>query len=387
MPDEKGKCSNHFAPPYHQLMARRGKRTEPEMSLPALYAHVIPGLEPIAADEITRDLGGEVKRTGRGVVVFRADIDSKLIKLRVTEDVYLLAWGSDSLTYAAEDLKTIRNWTSKKPDWPTLLKLHHALRPLKKGQKPTFRIVCQMQGEHGYRRTDAREAFGAGLAKVIPNGWLPAEENAWIEFWLTIKGNSATCGVRLTDRTMRHREYKSEHVIASLRPNVAAAMARLAGPGPGMTLVDPMCGAGTIVAETADLAGSRRLTDTVILGGDIDPNAVHCTRENLNRFARVPVVRWDATRLPLPDESVDRVLANPPFGEQLLTKAIVGPLYRLFLKECDRVLKPGGRGVFLVSEQEIFRESARAVGWVPNREYKLRVLGLPAVLSVWHKPA
>ena len=31
------------------------------------------GLESVAADEINRDLGGEVKKTARGVVVFRVD--------------------------------------------------------------------------------------------------------------------------------------------------------------------------------------------------------------------------------------------------------------------------------------------------------------------------
>ncbi|MFO0937441.1 MAG: methyltransferase domain-containing protein [Gemmataceae bacterium] len=369
-------------------MARRGKQhSTVESALPALYAHVHPGLEPIAVDEITRDLGGEVKRTHRGTVAFRvSSIEPKLLQLRVTEDVYLLAWGTDSLQYTAEDLKTIRTWTARKPDWNQLLKIHHAIRPLKKGVKPTFRIICQLQGEHGYRRTDAREAFAAGLANVIPNGWYPAEENAWCEFWLTIKGNSATCGVRLTDRTMRHREYKTEHVIASLRPTVAAAMARLASPAPGMTIIDPMCGAGTILAELGDLAGRRRITDAVILGGDLDPNAVHCTKENLNRFARVPVVRWDATRLPLADASVDRIVSNPPFGEQLLTKSIIGPLYRLMVKEYDRVLKPGGRSVILVSEQEIFNESAKLVDWIPNRQLKMRILGLPAVIGVWQKP-
>jgi tRNA (guanine6-N2)-methyltransferase len=367
-------------------MGRRAKRDETDKPLPALYAHVHPGLEPVAADEISRDVGGEVKRSGRGVVVFRVNsITDKLIDLRTTEDVYLLAWGSDSLGYTVEDLSTIRQWTAKKADWPQLLKLHHALRPLKKNQKPTFRLICQLRGEHGYRRTDARTAFAEGLSRVVPTGWFPAEENAWIEFWLTIQGNSATCGVRLTDRTMRHREYKSEHVIASLRPTVAAAMARLAGPGPGMTLIDPMCGAGTILAESADLAGRRRITDATIVGGDLDPNACFCTTQNLDRFARVPIVRWDATRLPLPSQSVDRIVSNPPFGEQLLTVKEVEPLYRNMLREYDRVMKPGGRGVFLATEQELLSNSAKAVGWQAQRQFKLRILGLPAIMSVWQK--
>ena len=38
---------------------------------PPLYAMVQTGLEPIAAEEITEDLGGEVKKTAPGLVVFR----------------------------------------------------------------------------------------------------------------------------------------------------------------------------------------------------------------------------------------------------------------------------------------------------------------------------
>lgn len=354
--------------------------------MPALYAHVVPGLEAVAADELSRDFGAEIKRSGRGVVVFRTNsIDETLIEARTTEDIYLLAWGSDSLEFTTNDLQTIRQWTARKADWPQLLRIHHGIRPLKKGQKPTFRIICQLQGEHGYRRTDARKAFAEGLNRVVPVGWYPAEDNAWIEFWLTIKGRSATCGVRLTDRTMRHREYKTEHVIASLRPTVAAAMARLSGLGPGQTLIDPMCGAGTILAEAADLAGRRRITDATILGGDIDPNAVFCTTQNLDRFARVPVVRWDATRLPLEGESVDRIVCNPPFGEKLLDPAEVEPLYRAMLREFDRVLRPGGKAVLLTSEHDILATAARSARWQSSRVFKVRILGLPAVLSVWQK--
>ena len=33
---------------------------------------VHPGLEEVAGEEITRELGGEVKKAGLGIVVFRA---------------------------------------------------------------------------------------------------------------------------------------------------------------------------------------------------------------------------------------------------------------------------------------------------------------------------
>src|SRR5271163_3238453 len=93
-----------------------------EKPLPACYAIVLPGLEAVAADEITRDLGGEVKKSERGIVLFRArEIGPDLLKLRTVEDVFVLAWGTDSLTYRAADLKQIKHWTAKEADWQQLL--------------------------------------------------------------------------------------------------------------------------------------------------------------------------------------------------------------------------------------------------------------------------
>lgn len=367
-------------------MSRKGRPDTDSQPLPPLYAMVHGGLQPVAADEITRDLGGEVKKTTRGIVVFRVEsLTPDLLKLRTTEDVFLMAWGSDSLTFKAEDLTTIRNWTAKKADWDRLFRLHHQIRPKTKG-RPTYNLICQMQGEHGFRRADAREAFTAGLAGVIPNGWHFSNENAWLEIWLTILGKTAVCGVRLSDRTMRHRTYKLEHLPASLRPTVAAAMIRLAGIGPGMTILDPMCGAGTILAEAIDTAARRRGGEVRVMGGDIDPNATFVAAQNVAQVGPADLARWDATRLPLATASVDRIISNPPFGKQLSTPEEIGPLYEAAAREWDRVLRPGGRAVLLAMEQDALRAPLLALRWSPTRQLKVRLLGQPTVLSVWQKP-
>ncbi len=367
-------------------MSRTGRPTEIK-PLPPLYAMTHGGIEAIAADEITRDLGGEVKKTSRGLVVFRVnELTDAVLSLRTTEDVYLLAWGSGSLTYTAEDLDMIRTWTARKADWDHLFKLHHKIRPKTKG-RPTYHIVCQMQGEHGFRRADARDAFIAGLEGAIPHGWQYSNENAWLEFWLTIRSKTAVCGIRLSDRTMRHRTYKLDHVAASLRPTVAAAMVRLAGIGPAMTVLDPMCGAGTILAEAIDLARKRGKAGRVrVLGGDIDPNAVFVTSQNLEKLGPADLARWDATALPLETESVDRIVSNPPFGKQLSSIDQIGPLYEAASLEWDRVLRPGGRAVLLAMEHEGLRRTLQARRWIASRQFKVRLLGQPTVLSVWQKP-
>jgi 23S rRNA G2445 N2-methylase RlmL len=363
------------------------KREEAAAELPVLYALTHDGLERVAADEITQDLQGEVKKTGRGLVVFRlSQIDDSVLSLRTTEDVFLLAWGSDTLTYRTADLDLFRQWTARKPDWPVLFRWHHQIRPLRRG-KPTFHLVCQMQGEHGYRRVDAEEAFRAGLRHVLPAGWYEVDENAWLEIWLTIHGKTAVCGVRLSDRTMRHRTYKQEHIAASLRPTVAAAMVRLAGIAPGMTVLDPMCGAGTILAEALALARRRKGEAPVqLVGGDIDPHAVFVSTQNLGRLGPVGLARWDARSLPLADASVDRLLCNPPFGKQLASVEEILPLYTALAHEWNRVLKPGGRAVLLVMEHQALSTALSPFRWTTTRRLALRVLGQPCTLSVWHKP-
>jgi 23S rRNA G2445 N2-methylase RlmL len=356
--------------------------------LPPLYATVQPGLEEIAAEEITRDLGGSVKKTDRGLIVFRVpDISRDLLKLRTTEDVYLLAWGTDALTYRAVDLDKIERWTAREPDWSRLLQLHHAVHAKPKG-KPTYRLVAQMTGTHGYRRIDARSAMARGLNGKLPASWKPAEENASVEVWLTIDGKQAVCGLRLSDATMRHRTYKAEHLPASLRPTVAAAMVRLAGAAAGDLVLDPMCGAGTILAEQMALAKQRRAGAVQVLGGDVDRVAVQAAAMNLKAAGHGwRLARWDARRLPLPASSVDRIVTNPPFGVQLGEPEEIGPLYRAAVAEANRVLRPGGRAVFLVGTPALLQPAAAGVGWRPQRRVRLRVLGQPAELSVWRKPA
>jgi 23S rRNA G2445 N2-methylase RlmL len=346
---------------------------------------VLPGLEPVAADEIEQELGGEVKRTGPGFVVFRlSQVDASLLRLRTTEDVFLYAWGTDSLTYRAADLESIRRWTAREVDWQQLLRIHHAVRPKPKA-RPAYHLVCQLTGEHGYRRKDALDALGRGLAGKFPDSWRYAEENAAVEVWLTIHGATAICGLRLSNRTMRHRTYKVEHQRASLRPTLAAAMLRLAEVRPGHVVLDPMCGAGTILAEALAVLGASRHPSTVC-GGDIDRGALRKAGANVRRLGRVLLCRWDATRLPLADLSVDRIVSNPPFGKQLGRPEEIGPLYRRMVIEYDRVLKSNSRAALLVSDLPPLRDAARTAGWKAEHQLRVRILGQPAVISVWRKP-
>ncbi len=357
---------------------------------PPCYAMVQLGMERVACDEIVNDHGGEIKMQGNGIIVFRvADITPDLLRLRTTEDVFVYAWGTDALSYRATDLDSIRKWTDRQPDWANLLRIHHGIRPKPKG-KPTYRVVVQMNGQHGYRRIDATKSFKQGLAGKLPASWKHADEDASVELWLTINGSTAVSGVRLSDKTMRHRTYKYEHLPASLRPTIAAAMVRMADLKPGQTVLDPMCGAGTLLAEAHLSVIGKRGPDggawpMTFLGGDNDPHHVRAALANLRQFDITDVRTWDARKLPIPVESVDRVLCNPPFGKQISTPEEIPAMYRDMIRQMNRVLKPGGKAVIIVSDAAALLEAATKAPWSQMRRQDMRVLGQRAAIFAFRK--
>jgi len=348
-------------------------------------------LEEVAEEEIRAEVKGDVKKSGQGIVVFRVnDIDRDLLRLRTIEDVFLLAWGTDELSYRAQDLESLRRWTDK-ANWTQLMQIHHSIRPKPKS-KPTYRFIVQMTGEHGYRRMDAIKALAQGMAGKLPSSWKPTEEGASVEVWLTIHGATAVCGLRLSDWSMRHRTYKFEHLPASLRPSLAAAMVRLADIKPGNTVLDPMCGAGTLLAEGVELVRDRKRDgvegwDVTFLGGDIESRHVRFAETNLRKVGAVRFETWDARKLPLEDASIDRIVCNPPFGKQMSTPEEIRPLYKQTVREMDRVLKPGGKAVLLVSDVNALKEAIEPVGWKKQRAVNVRILGQRSAIGVYRKPS
>jgi tRNA (guanine6-N2)-methyltransferase len=200
----------------------------------------------------------------------------------------------------------------------------------------------------------------------------------------------AICGMRLSDRTMRHRTYKHEHLPASIRPTIAAVMVRLADLKPNQVVLDPMCGAGTLLAEAYLSTKGKRSADGAdwlmqVVGGDIEPGHVRAAQANLRQFHLADLKKWDARELPLPDASVDRILCNPPFGKQLSTPEEIVPLYRESVREMDRVLRPGGKSVLIVSDARALRAATERVGWKQERQVQVRILGQRAFIVVHQK--
>jgi 23S rRNA G2445 N2-methylase RlmL len=337
----------------------------------------MPGVEQIAWLEVHQRFPHAAlkeylfAKERNGILVFEyAGEPERLLDLRTTEDVFVLALSVEIASRARNALPEV---TRAIADGPLFEQALHLFRQQRKpGPRPTYRVVTRMEGQHQFRRLDVEQAVFQGLARCLGENWRFVEEEADLEIWANLLGGRLLCGLRLSDRTMRHRAYQVAHLPASLRPSVAAAMVFLTAPEPHDVFLDPMCGSGTLLAERL-LSGKY----TQVLGGDIDGRHVEAARQNLEGMGKGwRVSRWDARKLPLAAASVDAVATNPPFGKQIGSRQDVERLYPAVVAEIVRVLKPGGRAVILSSQYELLKEVVRQqAGLEIVRGYSVAVLG------------
>jgi len=341
------------------------------------YVMTMPGLETLAFSEIRASIGdAELVKFARGITLFRTEFPpAELLELRTVEDVYYALAHIKGLGRGPDALRVLHSATLHADISRCLLLWRRAHN----GQQPaTWRVVSQKSGSHEFRRIDAGQAVTKALQHTLPRAMRQVEDDADVEFWLWLNGSEGVIGIRLSDATMRHRKYKREHLPASLRPTVAAAMSWLARPTPQDIVLDPLCGAGTILIERALLAPYER-----VIGGDIREEAVAMAKRNAH-FAGIKAT-WrtgDAGSLSLESASVTRIVTNLPFGKQIGSREKNVELYKALAHEFRRVLTPDGLLVTLTSEDRLWDTTLRDAGWRIVKKVVLVVLGQPASIFV-----
>lgn len=343
----------------------------------SFYVMTMPGLETLAFSEVrARVPDAELVKFARGIALFRTKAKpGTLLELRTVEDVFVTLAHIHGLGHSRDALRVLHSAVLN-ADLDSALSIW---RRVNGGvQARTWRVVSQKAGTHEFRRVDAGNAVGDALRRILPRGMHHVEDDANIEFWVWLSGSEALVGLRLSDATLRHRVYKREHLPASLRPTVAAAMGWLARPTEKDIVLDPLCGAGTVLIERALLGPLAEA-----LGGDMRKEAVTMARRNALAAGVKAVWRvWDARALPLDDASVTRIITNLPFGKQIGTEETNADLYKALVREFGRVLAADGLLVTLTSADRLWDRMLHENGWRVIKKVVMVVLGQPASIFV-----
>lgn len=180
-----------------------------------------------------------------------------------------------------------------------------------------------------------------------------------VQVSLHVRGEDAVLSIDLSGDSLHRRGYRTETSGAPLRETLAAAILVRAGwpdvAGAGASVVDPMCGSGTLLIEAALMAGDvapglergyfgllgwrghdrprwdRLLEEArerrragvrgspLVAGWDVDVRAVRAARRNAERAGvTIRVDRRDVADLVPPAGAVPGlVVTNPPYGERL----------------------------------------------------------------------
>jgi len=334
----------------------------------------MPGAEKIAWLEIRKRLPRArvvdflFTKDQNGIVLFEYPGRAQdLLKLRTTEDVFLVVSTHDKLSRDWRDLRTVAGLLEEASALDYAV---HSVLGLKRN--PTYRVISRMVGQHQYRRVDFEAAVVKGVERRYRKRWLQVHDDAAVEIWANVIGSRFLCGVRISDRSMRHRDYQVVNLPAALRPSVAAALVFLTEPESDDVFMDPMCGSGTILAERV-LAGGYRS----VVGGDILLNRVYASSKNLVLPDEpVRLCQWNAGRLPIPSGAVDKLAVNLPFGKRVGSRREIERLYPQFATELERILKPEGVAVLLTSEYDLLRSALRRCETLRHQTgYSIAVLG------------
>lgn len=336
-------------------------------------ALVVPGLEELAVREL-REAGATVLETlsrfdkRDSLIILEARDPSRLLRCKLLEDVALVL--SDASTPAPRDAPRALARQLEGSSFESAMRLHHALRPAKRGR--SYGVMVRVAGRHPFRREDVQVALFRALKRMLPH-WRPAGTAPAVEVWAHVVGRRTILALRVSGDELAQRRYKHRHIEGSLKPTVAHALVQLAGVAPREVVLDPMCGAGTIVRECADAVPGAR-----VVGGDIDGSALAAAAENVRHGDRM--LRLDARRLPIRPAPVDVIITNPPFGRRH-EAGDASALYRALLRDFARVLRPGGRCVVLAGDASLMLSALPRTLVVRNR-VSLLLRGLPVTAFV-----
>ena len=255
------------------------------------FASTVHGLEHLAAEELTEH-GFRVLSIRKRQLLLAAAGPLTTDRPRTVDDLLIQIAQTGDPGPTKADLQRLHPWLDAAD-------LHPVKADLDRGD-PVFTVSASISGRRTYNRHGLEDRIGSFLSERLgapfasrSGGVRPPAGAA--EWRAVLSPEGLLLGYRGRRPPLHRRSWKTASIPGTLHPPVAAAMARLARVETGMTVIDPCCGAGTILIEAAELAPGAHY-----VGSDLDPGARAAAANNAQHLPGIALSESDAARSPLP---------------------------------------------------------------------------------------
>lgn len=297
------------------------------------------GLEDICQKELEEKLKISKSQVFeiRGFVSFENEKLEKYEQLRSVYNIYEYL-GKTKLTEKRESLKRIIEFFRKNPPEDLL-------------SAKSFRVTCSRYGHHEFKSIEVERFVGEYFYE---NFHIPVDlRNPDKELFVKIVGNTAYLMLKHNKKPLEKRNYRVFLHPTAADPILAYGMFRLAEIKEGEIVVDPMCGSGTILIESA-----LEFPKAKYFGIDISEKFLEGAKQNAKVAGvdhLIKFIHGDCRNLESYFEKIDKIITNPPYGVKMGNEKSVKGLYYKFLESAGKVVRENGRIVLTVLRGNMFR--------------------------------
>ncbi|MDK2586671.1 class I SAM-dependent RNA methyltransferase [Romboutsia sedimentorum] len=311
------------------------------------------GMEKMLAREI-KELGFEILKTEDGRITYKTGEDGIAkanMWLRCAERVNLKV-----AEFEAKSFDELFEGT-KRIDWSEYIP-YGAQFPVSKASSIKSKLYSTSDIQ-----SIVKKAIVESLKKSYLEDGLIKEDKEKYPVYVFIHKDKVTISIDTTGDALHKRGYREKANKAPIRETLASGIMYLNPWRPGRTLVDPMCGSGTLLIEAAMMGINmapglnrnfisekwRTLDKKIwwdirkeaydkidedvefkIYGYDIDEEAIEIAKENAEIAGVSDYIEFNvANALDFKsDEEYGFIVTNPPYGERLEDKETVQALYK-----------------------------------------------------------
>jgi 23S rRNA G2445 N2-methylase RlmL len=332
-------------------------------------AEIVEGIEDLAEREILDRFPG-VRVTLRRTALRQFSVDAtppRLSSLRLVSAVYI------RLTFAIPRPKALLGHQH-------LTRLLTAIHAITSGQRDRFTTLSI---DAAGSESSVMQRIKQELASALDLSIDPDKGDLHLRMRRSLSADGWDVLIRTTPRPLVTRAWRVCNYEGALNATVAAAMITLLQPAPDESLLNLMCGSGSLLIE--------RLVSqpgAPVVGCDISPEALACAANNLHAFGAVSsaLIISDVTRLPFPDAGFPLLVADLPFGQLIGSHDSNRSLYPAVLSEAFRVTRPSGRFAVITHEVKLMEQALRGTGWQVDSPRMITLRGLHPRIYVLRKP-